>query len=127
MSNIKELAELINKFKLDIANIRMESNEPSYHHVSHNYREEIIVPIIAIENNITFMINKGDRYIIFHDGVKAKVTEVQEKHICELEDDIQKLYGISAWQFMTRWYQTYKGMSSMEFVVIKVRKEGNNE
>lgn len=124
MSNIKALAELINKFKLDIANIRMESNEPSYHHVSHNFREEIIVPIIAIENNITFMINKGDRYIIFHDGVKAKVTEVKEKHICELEEEIKRLYNCEIWTFVKKWYATYKSMDSMTFVCIKVIKEG---
>lgn len=123
MSNIKALAELINKFKLDIANIRMESNEPTYHHVSHNFRDEIIVPIIAIENNITFMINKGDRYIIFHDGVKAKVSEVQEKHIFELEEEIKRLYNCEVWTFVNKWYATYKIMDSMTFVCIKVRKE----
>lgn len=110
--------------KFDITNMRMESNEPTYHHVTHKYRDEIVIPIIAIENNITFFTNKGERYIIFVDGVKAKVVDVQEKHICELEETIKRLYNCDCWTFVKKWYSTYKNMESMVFVCIKVRKEG---
>lgn len=120
--------QLLSKtFDTEIVDFRMDNNEPTYHRINHKFRETIIVPYIAIEHNLSFLTNKADRYVTYADGITAKVVEAKEVHICELEDDIQKLYGISAWQFMTRWYQTYKGMSSMEFVVIKVRKEGNNE
>lgn len=127
-TSLAEAIQLLSKtFDTEIVNFRMDNNEPTYHRINHKFRETIIVPYIAIEHNLSFLTNKADRYVMYADGITAKVVEAKEVHICELEDDIQKLYGISAWQFMTRWYQTYKGMSSMEFVVIKVRKEENNE
>lgn len=124
MSAIKGLIELIKRFGLNIECTQMESNEPTHHHVTHKYRDEIVIPIIAIENNITFFTNKGERYIIFVDGVKAKVVDVQEKHICELEETIKRLYNCDCWTFVKKWYSTYKNMESMVFVCIKVRKEG---
>lgn len=127
-TSLAEAIQLLSKtFDTEIVDFRMDNNEPTYHRINHKFRETIIVPYIAIEHNLSFLTNKADRYVMYADGITAKVVEAKEVHICELEDDIQKLYGISAWQFMTRWYQTYKGMSSMEFVVIKVTKEVNNE
>lgn len=108
---------------LDIVSMTMDSNEVSYHHINHKFRETIIVPYVAIENNISYFTNKGDKYIIFADGIKAKVIESYEKHICELETEIRNLYGIDTWTFIKRWYQSDKGMDSMHFVVIKVKKE----
>lgn len=110
--------------KFDITNMRIEGNNPTYHHINHKFRETIIVPYVAIENNISYLTNKGERYIIFADGIKGKVVESSEKHICELEEDIKKLYGIDTWSFVKRWYQSDKAMDSMHFVVIKVEKEG---
>lgn len=124
MSAIKGLIELIKRFGLNIECTQMESNEPTYHHVTHKYRDEICIPIIAIENNITFFTNKGERYIIFVDGTKAKVVDVQEKHICELEETIKRLYNCDCWTFVKKWYATYKNMESMVFVCINVRKDG---
>lgn len=110
---------------LEIADFRMDNNESTYHRINHKFRETVIVPYIAIEKNISFLTNKADRYVVYADGITAKVVEAKEIHICELEELIQRLYGISAWQFMQRWYKSYKSMSSMEFVVIKVKKEEN--
>lgn len=124
---IGEALRLLNKLgDFELTDFRMDNNEPTYHHINHKFRETIVVPYIAIEHNIQFLTNKADRYVVYADGITAKVVESKEVHICELEDEIQKLYGISAWQFMQRWYQTYKNMSSMEFVIIKVTKEENN-
>lgn len=122
--SLGEAIQLLSKtFDTEIVDFRMDNNEPTYHHINHKFRETIIVPYIAIEHNLSFLTNKADRYVVYADGITAKVVEAKEVHICELEQQIQQLYGISAWQFMSRWYQTYKNMSSMEFVVIKVRKE----
>lgn len=109
--------------QFNLTDIRMESNNPTYHHINHKFREEIIVPYVAIENNITYMTTKGEKHITFADGITAKVVESYEKHICELESKIQSLYGIDAWSFVKRWFASDKGMDSMHFVVIKVKKE----
>lgn len=109
--------------QFDLAGINMDGNEISYHNVRHRFKEEIVIPYIGIGNNITFMTNKGERHIIFVDGTKGKVVEAYEKHICELGDKIRSLYNLSEWEFIQRWYNTYNGMDSMHFVVIKVEKE----
>lgn len=101
----------------------MERNETSYHKVKHRYKEEIIVPYIAVQNNIDFMLNKGERYLITADNVKAKVLEAKEVHMCELWEDIDRLYKLSVWDFIVRWYNSEKNMDSMHLLHIKLRKE----
>lgn len=101
----------------------MERNETSYHKVLHRYRDEIVVPYIALRNNIDFMLNKGERYLITSDNIKAKVVECKEVHICDLEDDIKRLYNILAWDFIKRWHGSDNRMDSMHFLKIKLKKE----
>ena len=101
----------------------MEEKESRCYHVTHKYKEEIIIPYIGILDNVSYLSDKGERYSIFADGVKAKVVESYEKHICELEDDIKIMYGCDCFTFIKKWYNAYPMMQSMFFVVIKVRKE----
>lgn len=101
----------------------MERNETSYHKVRHKYRDEIIVPYIAVQKNIDFMLNRGDKYLITADDVRAKVLESKEIHVCELEADINRLYNLSAWDYLCRWYKSEKSMDSMHLLHIKLRKE----
>lgn len=101
----------------------MERNETSYHKVRHKYRDEIIVPYIAVQNNIDFMLNRGDRYLITADNVKAKVLESKELHLLELKDDIKRLYGISAWDYICKWHSVDEHMDSLHLLHIKLRKE----
>ena len=93
--------------------------------VHHKFKEEMIIPYVAISNGLNFMLTKGERCVITADGIRAKVIDVQEKHICELEEDIQRLYGIDVWRFVCSWYKGHTNMDSMHFLVIKLEKDGN--
>lgn len=124
MKSIGEALSLISRLGyFDVISISMDNNSKSVHHINHRYREHIIVPYLAISDNIKFATNKGERYISFSDGVIAKVIEATEQHICQLEEKVQKLYGIDVWTFIKKWYSAYKQMDSMHFIEIKVRKE----
>lgn len=117
------LLSRLGEFKIIDLSFNMERNETSYHKVRHKYRDEIIVPYIAVQNNIDFMLNKGDRYLLTADGAKAKVVECKEVHVCDLKDDITRLYGMSAWDYICRWHTTEKNMDSLHLLHIKLRKE----
>lgn len=105
-----------------ITGIFMESNETVETRVNHKYREEMIVPFIGIADNISFMLSKGERYVITSDNVRCKVMECKEEHICELEGKINEIYGVDCWTFIRRWYQTKKNMDSLHFVHLKLKK-----
>lgn len=124
MATISEAISAVLKLGCnDIRSFRMESNETTYHKVNHKYRETIIAPYISVQNNISFMIGKGQKHIIFADNTTAKVIDVKEKHICELENDIKEQYNCDPWTFIRKWYASYKDMDSMTFLVIKTKKE----
>lgn len=107
----------------DMSGIDMDNNEPTVHRINHKYREEVIVPIIGITRNVTFLCGKGKKQVITADNVVCDVLGYEEKHICLLEDDIKRLYNISCWEFITRWFKVSKeSMDSMRFLVIKLKK-----
>ena len=126
MKSIGESIRLLNDvFNVDLVGVNMYNDEVSEHAVKHNYRETIIVPVIALTNNLTFIMSKGDKYITFMDGTRSKVVDWKEEHICELEDKIKELYNIDCWTFIKRWYNSsLKEMDNMHFLVIKVEKKG---
>jgi hypothetical protein len=94
----------------------------STHHVKHRWKNEIIVPLIALSDNIDFLTLKEDKTIITADGVQAKVNKWEEIHICALDDLTKRLYGMSAWDFMLRWYNNGDVFYTAYFVYIKSEK-----
>lgn len=69
--------------------------------------------------------SKGDHYVTTADGIHCKVVSWEEKHVCELEDKIQELYGMDILQYLRRWYKTLgNNMQSMFFLVLKLKKDG---
>lgn len=99
----------------------MEMNE---YHINHRYRDVIIIPYVGIDKSLTFMLDKSEKYILTADGARAKVVSWEEKHICELEDEIQRLYNMDCWNYIKRWFKATKGsMDSMHFLILKLKKE----
>lgn len=94
----------------------------STHHVKHRWKDEIIVPLIALSDNINFLTLKEEKTIITADGVQAKVNKWAEIHICALDDLTKRLYGMSAWDFMLRWYNNGDVFYTAYFVYIKSEK-----
>lgn len=98
--------------------------EKTYHRVLHSFKEEIIVPIAAITNNVDFVIGGKDcvRMMKTSDNVECVVDSFEEMHMCKLEDDIKRLYGMDPWPYVMRWYKVAPHMHSMEFYKIKLKK-----
>lgn len=120
---IGEALVLMQRLGGDVVGMSLDNNNPTEHYVLHKFKETMIVPYYAVTNNCSLIMSKGDHYVTTADGIHCKVVSWEEKHICELEEEVQSLYNIDCWSFIKRWYNANKSMSSMEFVVIKVKKE----
>lgn len=94
------------------------------YHIAHRFKDEIIIPFCALTNNIDFCTIKDEEKIcLMADRVECKVTDWQEKHICELYEDVKRIYGIQdMWNFVQRWYGLDKHMDSMYFLKMKLKK-----
>lgn len=101
-----------------------KDKEVTYHRVQHSFKEEIIVPISAITNNIDFLLNdeKAIRKVKTSDNVECVVESFEERHMCTIEDDIKRLYGMEPWAYIMRWYKVMPFMHSMDFIRIKLKK-----
>lgn len=114
--------------QFELTDMSIENNKATKHFVNHRFRETIVIPYVGISDNLDFLMSKGEKLVTTADGIRCKVESYEEKHICELEEDIQSLYGIDAWSFVKRWYKADKDMQSMYFIKIKlVKEESNNE
>lgn len=93
------------------------------HHVAHRYADEIIIPYNALDDNLGLIKKCRRRVLICADGVRAELLDYAEKHICELEEDINRLYKIDAWSFLNKWYKSSLIPRSMYFIKCRLRKE----
>ena len=107
----------------DIADVTSQRTDVVEAFVNHRFREEMILPYAGITPNIAFVMTRGERWVTTSDNIHCKVIELEEKHICELEDEICRIYGIEPYQFIKRWYAVCKFMDSMTFVHIKLKKQ----
>lgn len=121
--SIGEALMLLQEFECDITAMSLDNNNPTEHFVNHSFKQKIIVPFVGVTNNCSFVLSKGDHYITTADKIRCKVVNWNEKHICELEEEIQKLYGIDAWSFVKRWYKSAPQMDSMHFLVLNLTKD----
>lgn len=121
---IGEALVLMKRLGGDIVGMSLDNNNPTEHHVLHKYRDVIVIPFVALQNNIDFVMSKGDHYVTTADGIHCKVVSWEEKHVCELEDKIQELYQMDCWSYIKRWFKATKGnMDSMHFLIIKLKKD----
>lgn len=123
---IKLLAMATNS-DMSITQMNMDSNMPTLHAITHSFKEELIIPYIGIEKNIEFFLGKGVKQVVTADGILANVKHIEEKHICDLEDDITRIYGISPWEFIKRWHGANIGADSMIFAKLKLEKVDNEQ
>lgn len=121
-----EAIRLLNRLGVfDITDMSMDNNSENTYNIAHRFQEEVIVPLLAIKNNCGFVMSKGERYLLFADNITVKVVEWDSKSIVSLEEDIKRLYNLDAWTFLKKWYNVYPQMTSLDFLHIKVGKEGN--
>lgn len=101
-----------------------KDKEVTYHRINHSFKTDVIVPVAAISNNIDFLMNDKNaiRKVKTSDNVECVVERFEEVHVCELVDDIKRLYGMEPWPYVMRWYKVVPSMHSMDFVRIKLKK-----
>ena len=121
---IGEALVLLQRLGGDIISMSLDNNNPTEHNVLHKFKETMIVPYYAVTNNVSLVMSKGDHYVTTADGIHCKVVSWEEKHICELEDEIQRLYNMDCWSYIKRWHKATKGyMDSMHFLILKLKKD----
>lgn len=121
---IGEALVLLQRLGGDIISMSLDNNNPTEHNVLHKFKETMILPYYAVTNNCSLIMSKGEHYATTADGIHCKVVSWEEKHICELEDEIQRLYNMDCWSYIKRWHKATKGcMDSMHFLILKLKKD----
>ena len=121
---IGEALVLLQRLGGDVVGMSLDNNNPTEHHVLHKFKETMILPYYAVTNNCSLIMSKGDHYVTTADCIHCKVVSWEEKHICELEDEIQRLYNMDCWSYIKRWHKAAKGcMDSMHFLILKLKKD----
>ena len=122
------LSKLIKAFNLEIVDCNMEINRPTEHHVLCKFQPVVIVPISAISNNASFVCCKGEKTIYTADKVTCSCIHWEELHFLDMDEEVQKIYHCSSWDFGQKWHKYDKSMVSMSFIKMElVKKEIKNE
>lgn len=96
--------------------------------VQHTAKEEVIIPLAAINNNIYFLMDKSkEKYVQTSDNFTCKVISEELVHICALENDINRIYGINVWTFIKKWYRAMPFFDSMFFCKMRLEKISNDK
>lgn len=94
--------------------------------IRHTYKPKIIIPVNGIGDNdltnLDFLLDKGERIVITSDNIECKVLNVEEKHLCDLESEIQSIYNCDAWSWVKRWYKIEKKVSNLRMLVLDLEK-----
>jgi hypothetical protein len=122
--NLGEALVLLNRlgqFDLLHLELNMEKKD-TVHYVAHKFKEDIIIPYIALSNNLDYLLCDGKKTIHTKDGVMCECVSYEHKHIFEMEEDIKTLYGIETYDFLKRWYNFDNAMQSLYFIKMKLKK-----
>lgn len=91
--------------------------EEKVYRIQHTYKEEVIIPISALRDNISFILSEDkEPIVITSDNVRCRVASYQFVHICNCEKDIERIYGISAWGYLKKWYSVLPLIDSLSFL-----------
>ena len=95
------------------------------YYVNHKYREKIIVPLIAIERNVSFLCddNDEDKNIQTSDNVICGITDIKVSNILDLENEISTIYKMGAYEYLKIWRGAYNNLDSLSFVVLKLKRK----
>ena len=90
--------------------------------IRHTYKPKIIIPVNGISDNLDFLLDKGERIVVTSDNVECKVLNVEEKHLCDLESEIQSIYNCDAWSWVKRWYKIDNWVSNLRVIIMDLEK-----
>ena len=94
--------------------------------IRHTYKPKVIIPYIGLgganATNLDFLLDKGERFVVTPNDIKCKVVSCEEKHLCELEDEIMKIYNCNVWSWIKRWYNIDERFSDMRVLVLELEE-----
>lgn len=94
--------------------------------IRHTYKPKIVIPYLGIGDNaltnLDFILDKGERIVVTSDNVECKVFNAEEKHLCDLENEIQSIYNCDAWSWVKRWYKIDNRVSDLRVLVLELKK-----
>jgi len=129
----KNWEEEINKnylLLLIVKEIMEEYEFNGIHKIEHRFNDEIVVPWVAITDNLDFMSSKTKTpKAITADGINVNVTMRREIHILSKEASflIWRLYSISPDVFLQKWYNRFPEMVSLGFLHLKLKERKEDE
>ena len=93
------------------------------YYIAHRFKDEIVIPFVALTNNIDFCLAKDEEKICCTaDNVMCEAVYWEERHMCELEQKVKDLYDMNCWDFLKRWYLMDKHMDSLYFLYLKLKR-----
>jgi hypothetical protein len=94
--------------------------------IRHTYKPKIVIPVNGIGDNaftnLDFLLDKGERIVVTSDNVKCKVLNIEEIHLCDLENEIQSIYNCDAWSWVKRWYKIDNRVSNLRVITMDLKK-----
>ena len=95
------------------------------YYVNHKYREKIIVPLIAIERNVSFLCDNDDddKCIQTSDNVLCEITDIKVSNIIDLENEISTIYKMGTYEYLKIWRGVYNNLDSLSFVALKLKRK----
>lgn len=90
--------------------------------IRHTYKPKIIIPVNGISDNLDFLLDKGERIVVTSDNVECRALNVEEKHLCDLESEIQSIYNCDAWSWVKRWYKIDNWVSDLRVIIMDLEK-----
>jgi len=93
--------------------------------IAHAYREEIIIPLCAMKNNVDFLLENGKKTIVTTDEIVSDLISYKEIHILsdEAKELVGRLYRMSVFSFIKLWYKKYGDIIKMTFLYLKLKKK----
>lgn len=94
--------------------------------IKHTYKEKVIIPVQGVNFNgmssISFLADKEQRIVITSDNIECNVVSITERHLCDLESDIQLIYGCDAWSWLKRWYRIDERVNDLRVLILELKK-----
>lgn len=90
--------------------------------IRHTYKPKIIIPVNGISNNLDFLLDKEERIVVTSDNIECKALNIEEKHLCDLESEIQSIYNCDAWSWIKRWYKIDNWVSDLRVITMDLEK-----
>lgn len=94
--------------------------------IQHSFRNELIIPVGALYHNLDFFIENDEKSVNFvktSDGKLCIVKKFKVEHLCDLCDDIKRIYQINIEDFLTKWHNAMC-VSSMYFILMELQEYG---